>query len=262
MQEKENAQHWAKLLAYVQEQAHKGPWALAFSGGLDSRFLAHALQRAGCDVILYHATGVHIPASESAYAAQWAQQRGLRVQFFPVDVCQLEHVRNNSEKRCYYCKKHLLELFTQAAHAEGRMVCDGTNADDTQAHRPGLVALRELGILSPLAVCGYTKAMVRSVAVQTQLEYAEQKASPCLLTRLHYGMQVHADVLQNIAAAEADLHAAGVAQCRLRLRPEPLLQLTPHHLPEQHISNLLAKRGFMQVELLQEQNLSGYFDRK
>ncbi len=262
MQKIAHANSWAELLQYVQAQASKAPWGLAFSGGLDSRFLAHAMQKAGCDVLLYHATGAHIPPAESAYAKAWAQQRGLAIRFFPVDVCQLKHVSNNSEKRCYYCKKHLLYIFDQAAKAHGRQLCDGTNADDLQAHRPGLAALREQGILSPLALCHFTKAMVRQVAAQTGLEQATQKASPCLLTRLHYGMQVETEVLQNIAAAEEALHAAGLMECRLRLRPAPLLQMTPHNLPEKRVYDILAQHGFTQVELLQEEQLSGYFDRK
>ncbi len=253
---------WEALQRFLQKQKTVAPLALAFSGGLDSRFVAHAAQRAGCQVYLYHATGAHVPSEESHYAQQWAMRHNLPLQLFTVDVCSLEHVRDNSDMRCYYCKKHLLKLFCTAAQSKGLILCDGTNADDLQAHRPGLKALQEQDVLSPLAMNGLNKAMVRALAAHTGLEWPAQKASPCLLTRLHYGMQVQPQLLQRIAQAEVDLHRAGVQECRIRMRPEPLLQMRPHDVPEAEIRRILQRHGFEAVQLLQEQSISGFFDRK
>ncbi len=253
---------WQALQAFLQESSAAQPLALAFSGGLDSRFVAHAAQQAKVPMVLYHAQGPHVPQAESRYAQDWAKEQGLTLQVFSVDVCALPHVQNNSELRCYYCKKHLLTLFTQAAQAHGLRLCDGTNADDMHAHRPGLRALEEHNILSPLAACGITKSTVRELAGQTGLAWPAQKASPCLLTRLHYGMQVCPELLQRLGAAEEALHGAGVQECRLRLRPEPLLQMTIASISAQQVQDILAQHGFSSVEVVVEEKLSGYFDRK
>ncbi len=257
---------WEAFCAFLQKQNARAPLALAFSGGLDSRFVAHAAQKAGCDVVLYHAIGAHIPRAESFFAKEWAKARNLPFQEFTVSVDALEHVSNNSPERCYYCKKHLLALFMQVACEEGRQLCDGTNADDMLAHRPGLRALQEQGVLSPLAQCSVDKNTVRLWGAHTGLEYVTQKASPCLLTRLQYGMLVEADTLIRIDDAETALRALGIAECRLRLTPEPVVQINPYTEDctgfESAIHALLAEYGFYNVKILVEENLSGFFDRK
>ncbi len=253
---------WQALLSFLQER--KAPFALAFSGGLDSRFLAHALQKASCDVILYHATGAHIPQEESQFALNWAQEHGFTVRTFAVDVSTLDHVQNNAPLRCYYCKKHLMALFSAEAKRDGRQLCDGTNADDLHAHRPGLQALQEAQVLSPLALCNLSKKEIRGLAHATGLQWPEQKASPCLLTRLTYGLHVEPVLLKRIDEAEEKLRAAGVQECRVRIRHTPLLpliQMTPCAVQEADIKSIMAEQGFERIEILLEENLSGYFDR-
>ena len=198
------------------------PLVVALSGGIDSRFLCHAAQLCGCDVLAVHARGPHIPAGESAGALSWAQRRGLPLLAVDFNPLPLPEVANNSQERCYACKTGLLAAIGAAlaqAGQQGRTLCDGSNADDLNAFRPGLRALKEAGVVSPLARAGMSKAAIRAAARATGLDDPEQRARPCLLTRLAYGLEPQREALVRLAAAEdalaaltlADLPSAGVA---------------------------------------------------
>ncbi|KAF5085171.1 hypothetical protein DSECCO2_72200 [anaerobic digester metagenome] len=260
--------------------------AVAFSGGLDSRFLCHAALLCGCDVLAVHVYGPHIPPQESAGAAAWARERGLRLHTARFDPLALAEVETNSPQRCYGCKTGLVALLrgelAPMAEAHDRVLCDGTNADDLQAYRPGLRALEEGRVRSPLAEAGLTKAQVREAARATGLDRPWQRARPCLLTRLAYGMRPEAATLARLAAAEADLATLGAtasaqeeSQCvvpeegsvgalgdfRLRLTPEPVLQaekLPGELLPE--LRNILIRHGFWPCGLEAGGNISGFYD--
>ena len=259
--------------------------AVAFSGGLDSRFLCHAALLCGCDVLAVHVYGPHIPPQESAGAAAWARERGLRLHTARFDPLALAEVETNSPQRCYGCKTGLVALLrgelAPMAEAHDRVLCDGTNADDLQAYRPGLRALEEGRVHSPLAKAGLTKAQVREAARATGLDRPWQRARPCLLTRLAYGMRPEADTLARLAAAEADLAALGatasaqgaaqvvpeegsvgaLGDFRLRLTPEPVLQA--EKLPEEllhELRNILIRHGFWPCGLEAGGNISGFYD--
>lgn len=260
--------------------------AVAFSGGLDSRFLCHAALLSGCDVLAVHVYGPHIPPQESAWAAAWARERGMRLHTARFDPLALAEVETNSPQRCYGCKTGLVALLrgelAPMAEAHDRVLCDGTNADDLQAYRPGLRALEEGRVRSPLAEAGLTKAQVREAAHVTGLDRPWQRARPCLLTRLAYGMRPEAGTLARLAAAEADLATLGAtasaqeeSQCvvpeegsvgalgdfRLRLTPEPVLQaekLPEELLPE--LRNILIRHGFWPCGLEAGGNISGFYD--
>ena len=257
--------------------------AIAYSGGLDSRLLCHAALLCGCDVLAVHVYGPHIPPQESAGAAAWAQERALPLHTARFDPLALHEVGDNSPQRCYGCKTGLIALLrAELAHVaqadQGRVLCDGTNADDLQAYRPGLRALTEGDVRSPLAEAGLTKAQVREAARATGLDRPEQRARPCLLTRLAYGMRPDAGTLARLAAAEADLAMLGatpsapgmmvdedcagaLGDFRLRLTPEPVLQAEnlPEHLrPE--VQNILLRHGFWPCALEAGGKVSGFFD--
>ena len=191
------------------------PLVVAFSGGIDSRFLSHAALLSGCDVLAVHARGPHIPAGESAHALAWARRRGLPLLVVDFDPLSLPEVATNSRQRCYACKTGLLAAIGAAlarVGQQGRVVCDGSNADDLVAFRPGLRALREAGVVSPLAESGMDKAAIRAAARATGLDDPDQRARPCLLTRLAYGLEPDADVLARLAAAEEALAGLAIPQ--------------------------------------------------
>lgn len=250
--------------------------AVALSGGLDSRFLCHMALASGCDVVALHGEGPHVPAEESAAARDWARARGLRLLTFVHDPLALPEVAANSRERCYACKRALIGRMREAlavAGGEARVLCDGGNLDDQRAFRPGLRAVAEARVRSPLAEAGLTKAAIRELARATGLDRPEQAARPCLLTRLAYGMRPDAALLARVAAAEAALAAldaadreayglaGGFGDFRLRLAPGPVLQCA--RLPERLAAAaraILAAQGFAPFSVVTGGQVSGFFD--
>lgn len=242
--------------------------ALAFSGGLDSRFLCHAALLCGCDVLAVHVRGPHIPLRESTEAQIWAEQRGIPLRVLHYDPLAFPEVAHTGKLRCYACKKGLIALVRKKLETEpGRVLCDGTNADDMQAYRPGLRALSEAGVRSPLAEAGLTKAAVRTAARACGLDRPEQRARPCLLTRYAYGLTPDGLTLQKLDNAEAALEALAtetgipLGDFRLRLTPAPLLQA--QHLPQKlhaAIRDILGQYGFPHCTLVETRTISGFFD--
>ena len=255
-----NMEDWTLLLEDLHTLAQPTGLAVALSGGLDSRFIVHAALRAGCDVLALHARGVHIPESDTRNAESWARKRGLRLLVLDVEILNLEDVAENTRERCYQCKKHLMKLMMERAGR--RVLCDGTNADDLGMYRPGLRALDEEGVRSPLVDAGIGKARIRELGRATGLEDPDQAARPCLLTRLPYGMRPDASLLRRIAVAESRLQALGLKEFRLRVTPEPILQTQP--LTDQQRSEavrLLEDSGFAQPRVMVDTTVGGFFDR-
>ncbi len=204
----------ARLFSLLRELS---PLALAFSGGLDSRFLAHMACRSasssGVRLRLFHFTGPHMPEAETAFALAQAEAMGLELSIVPVDPLANPEVAANGPERCYHCKRHLFTLLHKAAArhpafaGQRPTLCDGTNASDLREYRPGLRALHELGVRSPLAETGFDKALIRNTGAATGLACPEQKARPCLLTRYAYGLSPTHSSLRALAQAERTVQA-------------------------------------------------------
>lgn len=247
-------------------------FALAFSGGVDSRFLAHAARLCGCDVMAINATGPHIGSMDSGFAQAWAFGHGLKFQSIYYDPLDLEEVRYNSRQRCYGCKKGLINKIRQqlAAMNEATLpLCDGGNADDKRMYRPGQRAVVEAGVLSPLAASGLGKQEIRELAAETGLDHPEQPSKPCLLTRLNYGLEADRDDLERIGRCEEEiqrlLNGCGLRglQFRIRLAPRPFLQiarLQEAALPA--VREIIARHGFGEAEIREDDEISGFFDRR
>mgnify|MGYP000387916843 CR=1 FL=1 len=143
-----------------------------------------------------------------------------------------------------------------------RLLCDGSNADDLRAFRPGLRALAEAGVRSPLAEAGLSKETIRALAASTGLDRPEQRARPCLLTRMAYGMRPDAAILARLATAEAELAEIGpLGDFRLRLTPEPVLQA--ENLPDlrrHEVQNILQRYGFWPCKMEIGGSVSGFYD--
>jgi len=248
--------------------------AIAFSGGLDSRFLAFtaaclsrreklALPR------LAHVTGPHIPAQESEEARLWAAKTGLELVEVGVNPLEFPDVAANGRERCYYCKRALFgALFDALRRGGGEVVlCDGSNASDHEGYRPGLRALRELGIRSPLDEAGLTKPNIRILAASTGMDRPEQAARPCLLTRFPYGMRPTLEALQRLEALEAKLarlladEGKGAPDFRIRMREDGglLLQLGPDG-DDALEARLIRGLNVPDITVLRTEKISGYFD--
>lgn len=261
----------SRLHAVLAEAAPGGRFALAFSGGLDSRFLAHAALLAGFAPQLLHVSGPHVPDQETAYAEQWAAARNLPLRRVELDPLQIPEVMNNDRQRCYYCKR---ALFARLYDEAGALVlCDGTNASDLGVYRPGLAALAELGVVSPLALAGLAKSDIRRLAVTSGLEDPEQKARPCLLTRLDYGQPASADFLNAIKRGEAEAARclSNASDYRLRQVEPGLLELhlagpedqVPPAGPLAELAEAVSKAAGLPVRAVKFfADLSGYFDRR
>ena len=191
----------------------RAPIAIGFSGGVDSAFLAvSARLTLGADRVL-----AIIGRSASYPAAQWAAARDVARAFdvpvLELDTAELDDPRYaaNPSNRCYYCKTELWSKLVPVARARGfATVADGTNADDVSDWRPGAQAAREHGVASPLAELGFTKQHIRDASRRLGLPTWQQPSSPCLSSRLPYGIEVTPARLKQIERAEEALRTLGV----------------------------------------------------
>lgn len=202
--------------------------ALALSGGVDSALLAWAAGRWGSGWRAYFAHTAFQPAHELTDAQALARLCGLPLTVLEVDVLSDPQVAANSARRCYFCKRALFSAIAQAAKEDGlSLIADGTNASDQADDRPGMAALAELGVRSPLRECGLTKADVRRLSREAGLPTWDKPAYACLATRVPTGTPLSADQLHRVELGEAVLSDLGFWDFRLRLRNNgALLQVT------------------------------------
>ncbi|GFK95309.1 hypothetical protein NNJEOMEG_03168 [Fundidesulfovibrio magnetotacticus] len=193
-----------------------GPAAVAFSGGLDSTFLLHAARKALGDGLL--AVTLETPYTpEGEVREARAAARGMGVRHLVLKTPVPEDIRDNPPERCYLCKRRLFGLVVRTAAREGlRRVLDGTNRDDLGDHRPGLRAVRELNVESPLLAAGLGKEDLRELARAQGLAVWDRPAGACLLTRLPHGVRVEEAQLRRIDQAEDFLREVGFPAVRVR----------------------------------------------
>ena len=195
---------------------------LAFSGGVDSSLLLKAAADAAAETgkKVYAVTfdsRLH-PSCDLRIARQVAGELGGIHQVMEVDELEQEEIRMNPVNRCYLCKRHLFMTLKKLAGEKGvRRILDGTNEDDMHVYRPGIRALKELGIISPLAELHITKEAVKGMASEYGISVASRPSTPCMATRLPYNTRIDYDVLDRIAQGEAYLRDVLPGNVRLRL---------------------------------------------
>lgn len=282
---------------------------IACSGGLDSRFLAYYAKYVGIENIqLLHIIGAHIDPSETIYLKKWALKNNFSLHCISVNILENTEVQNNVPLRCYYCKHkafstmlaYIKENFipiipdmqsfsakgcsTQANHIlKENQHCisklkialhDGTHFDDTRSHRPGLRALEELKIVSPLALCSMTKSDILNLAKHIGLENATQKAKPCLLTRFNYNTFITRQKLLFIAEAEKKVEAIFTNEFSKNQIPDFRIREVKTDSYEIHTTQILSndlietlqsnlkKVMINPIECRTLKTLSGFFDTK
>lgn len=192
--------------------------AVAFSGGTDSAFVLWAAKQYGCDVRAYYVKTAFQPAFELEDAEKLAEQLGVPMTVVEKDILSVPEAAANGPQRCYHCKRALFSSLWEAARRDGYAVLlDGTNASDDAGDRPGMRALRELAVRSPLRECGLTKAAVRRQSQGAGLFTWEKPAYACLATRIPTGTAICAEDLTRIEQAESALVALGFRDFRVRL---------------------------------------------
>ena len=192
--------------------------ALAFSGGTDSSFLAWAAMKYGTGWKAYYIKTAFQPAFELEDAKRVAEQCGIPLSILSVDILAQDAVTENPSNRCYFCKRILFEQVLKQAAKDGyKLVIDGTNASDDIGDRPGMQALRELEVRSPLRESGLTKASVRRLSKEAGLFTWDKPSYSCLATRIPMGTVITKELLENIERGEQLLREAGFRDIRIRL---------------------------------------------
>ena len=192
--------------------------AIAFSGGVDSTFLLQAARDAlGKDnVLALTVNSPYIPAWEIKEAQELANR--LQIRQIIVNAGIADTIRNNPKDRCYLCKTFIFNMLKEVATTHGfDQVMDGTNAGDSEAERPGMKALKELGIISPLKETGFTKKEIRQHSKIKNLPTWEKPAYACLLTRLPYDKRIDQENLRKIEKSEKYLIDMGIRAVRVRV---------------------------------------------
>ena len=192
--------------------------ALAFSGGVDSAYLLWAGRHWGCDLTAYYVRTAFQPEFEYEDARRLAEEVGVPLRVVEADILSVPLAAANGPDRCYHCKRALFALLWEAARRDGHtLLLDGTNASDDAGDRPGMRALRELEVRSPLRECGLTKAEIRAQSKKAGLFTWNKPAYACLATRIPTGTAITAGDLERVEAAEGALFALGFTDFRVRL---------------------------------------------
>ena len=220
--------------------------ALAFSGGVDSAYLLYAAVKSGAQVQAYYVKTAFQPQFEYEDALRLAEQLGAPLTTLRLAVLEDADMTANPANRCYYCKRRIFTAITSAARRDGfQILLDGTNASDQISDRPGMKALQELSVLSPLRLCGLTKDEIRRRSRQAGLFTWNKPAYACLATRIPTGTAITQADLEKTERCEAFLMKLGFSGFRVRLM-DGCARL---EMPEDQQPALLAQREAVVREL-------------
>lgn len=237
---------------------------VAFSGGVDSTFLAEAAQHAlGDDALAVTAISDSYPIREMRAAQDIAKQIGIRFETVHTEELELEGYASNPTNRCYFCKTELFDkLHPIAEKYEVGTIVYGAIPDDVGDHRPGMDAAKRMGIQAPLIDVNLTKAEIREISKAWQLPTWDKPAFACLSSRFPYGMRITRELLRQVDAAEQFLYDLGIRQFRVRHHGElARIELEPAEMSRflrtdarQQVSAHFKTLGYAHVTL----DLQGY----
>lgn len=224
----------AKQDALIAELAGAGRVMIAFSGGVDSSYLAWAAQRAlGEDSLCVTAVSASYPESHRAMAEEIVRRFALPHRFVETHEMERPAYRANASDRCYHCKSELFDVMDRLGDELGfDTIAYGVNTDDTRDFRPGHRAAHEHAVLAPFLSADLSKAEIRVLSRAAGLPTADLPASACLSSRLPYGTEVTEERLQQVEQGEERLRELGFRQVRLRHHGElARVEIEPGELP-------------------------------
>ena len=238
-----------------------GKLAVAFSGGVDSTYLLYkAHEVLGDDCIAVTVRSQVLTAEEFEWTSSFCSKTGVKQIIVDLDVFEVPEFEDNPPDRCYYCKRNIFGKIKAAA--EGYVVADGSNVDDTGDYRPGMRALAELGIASPMKDSGLTKSDIRILSKEADLPTWDHPSAACLASRFAYGEKITTDGLERVAAAERFIKNLGFSGIRVRVHgnlarieasPDDI-GLMSYERARKEISEELKRLGFKYVTM----DMDGY----
>ena len=207
--------------------------AIAFSGGVDSAYLLYAAKQYGKRVKAYYVKTAFQPEFELEDGIRLATELDADMKILNLDMLCHSTVTANPADRCYYCKKELFSCILKAAKEDGfSVLLDGTNASDEASDRPGMRAITELSVRSPLRECGLTKSEIRRLSKEAGLFTHDKPAYACLATRIPTGEVITKEKLLRTEKAEGYLSDMGFRDFRVRSQGNTAkIQLSEHDLP-------------------------------
>lgn len=224
----------------MKEIFEENPYAaIAFSGGVDSSYLLYEAKKYAKRTGAYYVKTVFQPEFELEDAKKLASELRIELKIIYADILSDKKIAENSKKRCYFCKKKMLTAILAEAKKDGYSVLfDGTNASDEVSDRPGMTALNELRILSPLRICGLTKEEIRRRSKEAGLFTWNKPAYACLATRILTDQRIEERMLRRTEMAEAYLSSLGFSSFRVRTVGE----CAKIQVPENQIFRILEYR--------------------
>ena len=203
----------------------KNDTAVAFSGGVDSALILNMTteyaRKNGTKVYAITADSELLPVSDMEEVGREAAECGATHLMINMNVIKEAGIENNPKERCYLCKHYLFSQMKKEMEKYGvSTLLDGTNADDLKVYRPGIKALKELEVISPLADCGFTKEEVRRLAKQSGLKAQDKPSMPCMATRFEYGTRLNEEDIKRLSFQEDEIRKMGFYNLRIRIHED------------------------------------------
>ena len=236
--------------------------AVAFSGGVDSSFLLKvASDILGKNAIAINVNSPLVARTERISMRDFCTKYEIPLIQIEFDALSFSQIKENSVNRCYFCKQALFsQIMANAKENDIENIADGSNSDDESDFRPGMKALAEMGVLSPLKECGFSKTEIRALSKKMELPTFNLPSAACLASRIEYGQEITEEMLARIDKAEDFLRKLNFGQCRVRVHGNlarievPPKQMQDAFLHRKEIHAETKRLGFSYATL----DLSGY----